>query len=141
MTFKRWQSIKKKPITKHSKHKKLENQNWIKIKPRIWRLWKRNVLRRPPHLYYFTQCKLLWRSLYLDNIGSKWDIFLSKTKFWWDLLWYESKKNHYLRWSRPPPYMYLNAGIDYQIFTSFFHQSLFDDIIISDRNNILYYNS
>lgn len=91
MTFKRWQSIKK-PITKHSKHKKLENQNWIKIKPRIWRLWKRNVLRRPPHLYYFTQCKLLWRSLYLDKIGSKWDIFLSKTKFWWDLLWYESKK-------------------------------------------------
>lgn len=91
MTFKRWQSIKK-TITNHSKHKKLENQNWIKIKPRIWRLWKRNVLRRPPHLYYFTQCKLLWRSLYLDKVGSKWDIFLSKTKFWWDLLWYESKK-------------------------------------------------
>lgn len=91
MTFKRWQSIKK-PITNHSKHKKLENQNWIKIKPRIWRLWKRNVLRRPPHLYYFTQCKLLWMSLYLDKVGSKWDIFLSKTKFWWDLLWYESKK-------------------------------------------------
>lgn len=138
MTFKRWQSIKKKPITKHSKHKKLENQNWIKIKPRIWRLWKRNVLRRPPHLYYFTQCKLLWRSLFLDKVGSKWDIFLSKTKFWRDFLWYESKKKsqvieattlHVPKRRNRLPDLY------------FFFSSLFDDIIISDRNNILYYNS
>lgn len=138
MTFKRWQSIKK-TITKHSKHKKLENQNWIKIKPRIWRLWKRNVLRRPPHLYYFTQCKLLWRSLFWTKLGQSETSFCPKQNF--EEIFYDMNRKKNLRWSRPPPYMYLNAGIDSRIFTSFFHQSLFDDIIISDRNNILYYNS
>lgn len=67
------------------------------------------------------------------KLGQSETSFYPKLNF--DEIFYDMnrKKNHYL--------MYLNAGIDSRIFTSFFHQSLFDDIIISDRNNILYYNS